>query len=159
MSVVVEIAVAYEFGVHAPLAEVYGLLSDVPASVSHFPQVERLIDMGRGTYRWEMAPVGTPQVHIQTVYACRYVSKKSRGTATVTWTPVPDIGNAQVAGSWTILDAKSHRALTLDISAQVTVPVPGLMQPVVEPIVRQAFESLLEIYIDNLIEAFGGEVE
>lgn len=159
MSVVVEIAVAYEFGVHAPLAEVYALLSDVPASVSHFPKVERLVDMGRGVYRWEMEPVGTPQVHIQTVYASRYVSKKSRGKATVTWTPVEDIGNARVAGSWTIVDEKTHRSLTLDISGAVTVPVPALMQPVVEPIVRQAFEALLETYIDNLIEQLGGEVE
>ena len=30
---------------------------------------------------------------------------------------------------------------------------------IVEPVVRQEFESLLETYIDNLIERFGGEVE
>lgn len=159
MSIVVDIAVAYEFGVRAPLAEVYALLSDVPASVSHFPKVEALVDMGDGVYRWEMERVGTPQVHIQTVYACRYVSKKSRGKASVTWTPVEGIGNARVAGSWTLVSAKTHTALTLDISGTVLVPMPALMQPVVEPVVRQEFETLLEIYIDRLIEQWGGEVE
>lgn len=159
MSVTVPIHVAYEFGVHAPLAEVFAVLADVPQSASHFPSVERLVDMGQGVYRWEMEPLGTPQIHFQTVYASRYVSKKARGKATVSWTPVPGIGNASVAGSWTLQDRKSHTAITLDIEAGVTAPFPQLMQPIVEPVVRQAFESLLEIYIDRLIEHFGGEVE
>ena len=159
MAVVVPIQVAYEFGVHAPYAEVFALLADVPDSVSHFPKVERLVDMGKGVYRWEMEPVGTAQVHFQTVYASRYVAKKGKTKGTVTWTPVPAVGNAQVAGSWTITDHKTHTALTLDIEATVHAPFPQLMHIIVEPVVRQEFESLLETYIDNLIERFGGEVE
>jgi carbon monoxide dehydrogenase subunit G len=159
MPVSVPIRVAYEFGVRAPYAEVFALLADVPESVSHFPKVERLVDMGKGVFRWEMEPVGTPQVHVQAVYASRYVSKKGKTKGTVSWTPVAGIGNAQVGGSWTIVERKTHTALTLDIEATVHTPFPQLMQAIVDPVVRQAFELLLETYIDNLIERFGGEVD
>src|SRR5674476_1214819 len=54
-----------------------------------FPKVDKLTDLGDGIYKWEMEKVGTAQVNIQTVYASRYVSSKSKGT--VVWTPVPDV--------------------------------------------------------------------
>jgi carbon monoxide dehydrogenase subunit G len=156
MTVSVDIDVAYEFAVKATFAKVFALLSDVPASVSHFPHVERLVDMGDGVYRWEMEPVGTAHVHIQTVYASKYVSNKAQGT--VVWTPVPGIGNAQVGGSWTIVKQKGGTALTLDIQGTVVTPAPAVTALVVEPVVRAEFERLIETYIDNLIEALGGEV-
>ena len=48
MGVSVDIDIAYEFAVKAPFKQVFDLLSDVPASVSHFPQVDRLVDLGEG---------------------------------------------------------------------------------------------------------------
>ena len=38
------------------------------------------------------------------------------------------------------------------------VPLPGLMKMVVGPVVEGEFEELVETYVDNLIERFGGEV-
>lgn len=157
MSVSVDIDLGYEFAVQAPYAEVYGVLADVPDSVSHFPKVQRLVPMGRGVYRWEMERVGTEQVHIQTVYACKYVCSKAKGT--VVWTPVEGVGNAQVRGSWTIVKHKDRTALTLDISGTLQIELPALMKPVVVAVVQAEFEQLVETYIDNLIERFGGEVE
>ena len=87
MAVTVNIDLGYEFQVKAKAAEVFLVLSDVPTSVSHFPKVDKLTDLGDGVYQWEMEKVGTAQVNIQTVYASRYVSSKSKGT--VVWTPVP----------------------------------------------------------------------
>jgi len=156
MSLDIPIAVAYEFEVRAPYAEVFGVLADVPASASHFPQVERLVELARGAYRWDMQPVGPPPYSLQTVYACRYVSSKSRGT--VAWTPLEGIGNATVAGSWTLVRGKRSTALTLDIDARLHTPFPALLRVVVEPVLRAEFERLVELYVDNLIERFGGEV-
>lgn len=157
MSVSIPIEMGYEFGVKAPFAEVFGVLADVPESVSHFPKVDRLVDEGGGVYRWEMARVGTAQVHLQTVYASRYVSNKRKGT--VTWTPVPGVGNAQIGGSWAIVDKKGWTHLTLHIDGTVDVALPPVMKPVVAVVVQAEFESLVERYIDNLIARFGGEVE
>ena len=86
MAVTVNIDLGYEFEVKAKAAEVFEVLSDVPTSVSHFPKVDKLTDMGDGVYKWEMEKVGTAQVNIQTVYASKYTSNKAKGT--VVWTPV-----------------------------------------------------------------------
>ena len=117
MTVTVAIDLGYEFAVKAPFKEVFDLLSDVPESVSHFPKVDKLVDMGDGVYRWEMAKVGTAQVNIQTVYASKYVSDRKKGS--VVWTPVPGVGNALVGGSWKISDRKKSTALEFKVSGTV----------------------------------------
>ncbi|MDR7148087.1 carbon monoxide dehydrogenase subunit G [Hydrogenophaga palleronii] len=155
MSITVKIDLGYEFDVKAKASDVFDLLSDVPASVAHFPKVEKLTDMGGGVYQWEMEKVGTSQVNIQTVYASKYTSDKAKGT--VKWTPVKGVGNAQVGGSWKIVDNKKSTGITLAIQGEIEVPLPGLMKMVVAPVVEGEFEKLVEKYIDNLIKAFGGE--
>ena len=158
MAISVDIDLGYEFTVKAKAADVFAVLSDVPTSVSHFPKVEKLTDMGDGVYKWEMEKVGTAQVNIQTVYASKYVSDKAKGT--VKWTPVKNIGNAQVGGSWKVTDNKGKStAIELKIKGTVEVPLPGLMKMVVAPVVEGEFEKLVDKYIANLIKKFGGEVE
>lgn len=157
MTVSVDIDLGYEFTVKAPYDKVFAVLSDVPTSASHFPQVDKLVDLGDNTYRWEMKKVGTPQVGIQTVYACAYKSDAKKGS--VTWTPVKGVGNAQISGSWKITDAKGKTAIVLKTKGTVEVPLPGLMKMVVVPVVNGEFEKLVEKYIDNLIKKFGGEAE
>jgi carbon monoxide dehydrogenase subunit G len=156
MAISVAIDLGYEFAVKAPFNEVFGVLSNVPESVSHFPKVDKLTDMGDGVYKWEMQKVGTSQVNIQTVYASKYASDKARGT--VKWTPVKGVGNAQVGGTWKVADDKGKSTkCVLKIDGIVDVPLPGLMKMVVEPVVASEFEKLVEKYIDNLVKRFGGE--
>ena len=155
MAITVPFDLAYEFEVNAPAAEVFAVLADVPSSASHFPKLSKLVDLGKGAYRWEMEKVGTAQVNIQTVYASKYVSNKAKGT--VVWTPVKGEGNALVGGSWKITDNKKSTALEFKVAGTVDVPLPGLMKLVVVPVVRGEFEKLVEQYIDNLIKRFGGE--
>jgi carbon monoxide dehydrogenase subunit G len=155
MAVNVDIDLGYEFAVKAPFKEVFELLSDVPSSASFFPKVDQLVDLGGGTYRWEMAKVGTAQVNIQTIYASKYSVNKAKGT--VTWTPVKGEGNALVGGHWKVADKKTSTALELKIQGSVEVPVPGLMKMVVAPVVKAEFEKLVDKYIDNLVKKFGGE--
>jgi len=155
MSITVKIDLGYEFQVRTPTAEVFEVLSDVPTSVSYFPKVEKLTDLGDGVYQWEMEKVGTAQVNIQTVYASQYVSDKAKGT--VKWTPVPGVGNALVGGHWKMVSDKKSTILTLSIHGEITVPLPGLMKMIVVPVVQGEFEKLVEKYIANLIVRFGGE--
>ena len=156
MTVKVSIDMGYEIEVRAPAREVFALLADVPASVSHFPKVQRLVDLGDGVYRWEMEKVGTAQVNIQTIYASKYVANKPKDT--IVWTPVEGEGNALVGGSWHIKDKGKSTAIVLKIQGEVAVPLPGLMKMVVAPVVEAEFEKLVEKYLDNLIHTFGGEV-
>jgi carbon monoxide dehydrogenase subunit G len=156
MAVTVHIDLGYEFDVKGKFDDVFAVLSDVPASVSHFPKVEKLTDMGDGVYKWEMEKVGTAQVNIQTVYASKYKSDKAKGT--VTWTPVKGVGNALVGGHWKIKDNKKSTHIELKIDGDINLPLPGLMKMLVEPVVEGEFEKLVEKYIANLVKKFGGEI-
>lgn len=155
MSLTIDLHLAYELDVKASAQEAFALLSDVPRSASHYPKLAHLEDLGKNSYRWEMEPVGSGPVHVQTIYASKYVTNKSKGT--VTWTPVPGEGNARVAGSWTISAHKGFTRLQLEIRGSVDLPLPALMKSVAEPIVEFEFESLTEQYLDHIAQALGGE--
>lgn len=157
MTITVAIDLGYEFTVKAPLAEVFDVVSDVPTSASFFPKVDKLTELSKGVYRWEMEKVGTAQVNIQTVYASKYVSDSKKGT--VTWTPVKGEGNALVGGHWKLKQGKKGTEIEFKVAGTVDVPLPALMKMVVAPVVSNEFEKLVEKYIDNLIKKFGGEVE
>lgn len=156
MSVHVPFDLQYEFEVRAPFAEVFAVLADVPTSASHFPKLHRLVDLGGNAFRWELERVGTEKIHLQTVYASKYVADRRKGT--VVWTPVEGEGNARVGGSWTIGATKSGTRLVLKLDGEVVVPLPALLEPIVRPVILGENERLIETYIDNLVRRFGGEV-
>lgn len=155
MTIKVTIDIGYEFAVKADHATVFDTLSNVPESASFFPKVDRLVDLGDNTYRWEMAKIGVAQVNLQTIYASKYTSNKTKGS--VIWTPVTGEGNALVSGSWKITDKKKSTHLVLKLQGELTLPLPGLMKMVVGPVVEAEFEKMVELYIDNLTKHFGGE--
>ena len=155
MTIHVSINLGYEFAVKASAQTVFDLLSDVPASASHFPKVHKLVDLGAGAYRWEMEDIGLGPVSLQTVYASRYVADRSLGR--VAWTPVDGEGNARVSGHWVIARKKASTLITLRIVSDMTLPLPSLMKGVVTPVVESEFEKLVEQYIDRLALAFGGD--
>ena len=156
MSITVPFDLRYELDVKADADEVYAVLADVPVSASHFPHVDRLVDLGDNCYRWELHKVGVAPVEIRTVYACRYVADPKKRT--VRWSPLPDVGNARIGGSWTIGARKKSTHLVLDIQGEISVALPALMKAIVVPVVAGENEKLVEQYIDNLIQRFGGEV-
>lgn len=155
MAIKVSIDLGYEFAVKADYTTVFETLSNVPVSASFFPKVDRLVDLGDNTYRWEMTKIGIAQVNLQTIYASRYTANKAKGS--VVWAPVEGEGNALVSGSWKITDKKKATHLVLKLQGELTLPLPGLMKVVVGPLVEAEFEKLVEQYIDNLTAHFGGE--
>ena len=155
MTVTVDIDLGYEFTVKAAFKDVYDVLGNVPVSASFFPKVDRLVDLGKNAYRWELARLGVAGASLQAVYASKYTSNRAKGS--VVWVPVKGQGNALISGSWKVTRGKNSTALEFKVWGSVDVPVPGLMTMVVAPVVRSEFETLVEKYIDNLINHFGGE--
>lgn len=155
MTINVNIDLGYEFEVKARAKDVFDILSDVPTSASHFPKVDKLVDLGGGAYRWEMEKIGIGQINLQTIYASKYSSDRTKGT--VRWTPIKGEGNAQVSGHWKISDNKKSTLIVLQINGDFTLPLPGLMKMVVAPVVESEFEKMVEQYISNLTLHFGGE--
>lgn len=149
MAFTVEVDVDRKFEVECTPERAFEVLSDVPWSVSHFPKVERLVDLGGNTYRWEMEKIGFQSYYIQTIYACKYVSDPEK--LTVKWSAVKDEGNAIVSGQWKIKGLKSGATqLHLSTKGAMELPFPSLLRLAVGPFVRNEFESLIDTYIENL---------
>lgn len=154
MAITVEIELHYELGVHASPAEAFALLADLPACARQYPQVDKLVDLGGGAYRWEMEKIGIGNASIQTIYASKYVADKAKGT--VVWKPVKGEGNAEVSGNWKISGSKKRTQLVMQVKGVLTVPLPGLMKMVVAPVVKSTFEKLTDEYTRNLVQQLGG---
>ncbi|MFP4501282.1 MAG: SRPBCC family protein [Candidatus Hydrogenedentota bacterium] len=153
MAFTVDFEVTRTEEVACPYDRVFDVLADVPESVSHFPKVEELEDLGGGVYRWNMQKIGVDKYHIQTIYACKYTSDRGKGR--VKWTPVKGQGNATVKGQWTIkaLDEATTR-FTLKTSGEMEVPLPRLVKMAVAPVVRREFTAMVDRYMENLCATF-----
>lgn len=153
MSVTVPIELSQEIDVRTSADQVFEVLADVPTSASHFPDVERLVDLGGNRFRWELRKVGTAQVHIQTVYAAEYHADRRK--LRIGWTPVEGIGNASIGGSWTITERKGSTRVRLQVHGEIRVPLPALMKLLVVPVVTGEHERLVRQYLRNLVAHFG----
>jgi len=151
MAFTVEISVERTFDVDCTPDRAFEVVSDVPWSVSHFPELDALVDLGEESYRWEMQKIGIDRYYVQTIYACKYKSDPEKKT--VKWTPVKGEGNAQVSGRWNIKELKDGGSrLKLTTKGEMEVPLPRLMKMAVAPMVRQKFEALIDQYLENLQE-------
>ena len=153
MPILVTINVKREFEVNSPYDKVFDTLANVPVSVSYFPKVDRLEDMGDGVFKWEMDKVGVDKYSIQTVYACKYISDKAAGW--VKWEPVKGVGNALVNGEWNIKSLEAGKTkINFASKGDLTIPLPGLLKFIIAPVVSMEFESLIDKYHKNLKEFF-----
>ncbi|MBP8130496.1 MAG: SRPBCC family protein [Candidatus Hydrogenedentes bacterium] len=156
MAFQVDFEIERAFETACPFDRVFDVLSDVPRSVSHFPKVESLVELGGERYRWEMEKIGLDRYHIQTVYACKYVSDRDKGS--VKWTPVKGEGNAEVSGKWTIKTLDDARTrVKLETKGTMSLPLPSLVRIVVAPVVRAEFTRLIDQYLQNLGRTFERE--
>ena len=148
MTVKVSIELDRKFSVSADKNTVFALLSDVPGSASHFPKVEALTDLGDNTFRWEMEKVGLGDHAIQSIYACKYTPDEASGV--VTWSPIKGEGNGIVSGAWTITEGAKGTDVHFKTSADLTLPLPGLLKLAISPVVKHEFNGMVDEYIDNL---------
>lgn len=153
MAINVSIELSRELEIAGSYDEVFDLLADVPRSVSHFPKVHKLTDLGDNTYLWEMEKVGVDKYSIQTAYACHYVSDRDAGT--IRWEPVAGQGNGVVNGSW-VITAKGDTMSTLKFktNAKLTLPLPSLLKQAISPVIKHEFNSLVDQYMRNLKKVF-----
>ncbi|WP_166263883.1 SRPBCC family protein [Marinobacter caseinilyticus] len=153
MAITVSIELNRDIEIPGPYDDVFDLLADVPRSASHFPKVDKLVDLGDNAYRWEMDKIGVDKHAIQSVYASQYSADREGGK--ITWTPVKGEGNGVVKGSWVLTskDDNTTRA-KFQTSAELTLPLPGLLKLAISPVIKHEFNSLVDTYMANLKKAF-----
>ena len=128
---------------------VYQLLSDVPRSVAHFPEIEELVEQ-KGVWIWKLKKLGAGPLIYQVHYGARYsFDAASRG---VRWEAVPDVGNAQVSGRW-IIEASRF---TMESTYVVHTPFPRLMKGAAEAIMHRENDRIIGTYLENLVVTLHG---
>lgn len=148
----VKINIKKKFSVSKNIDSVYNLLSDVPASTSHFPDLDQLIEEQANTYRWEMKKMGLGAISFQTIYACKYISDSD--AKSIKWTTQKTADqNAIVSGEWILEETGNGCDITLLTDALMTIPLPSLAGIGIKPVVKVEFENLINLYIKNLSRA------
>lgn len=148
MAFTVNVDFSRKFEIEAPFDTVFDVLANVPESASHFPNVDKLVDLGGNAYRWEMKKIGVASYSLQTIYASKYEPDHEKGT--IKWTPVPGEGNAEVRGNWKLLNKGGKTECRLSTSGVMEVPLPKLVKMMVAPIVIAEFNRMVDKYTDNL---------
>lgn len=153
MSFAVVINIQREFETSSASDNVFGLLADVPRSASHFPKVDKLVDLGDNAFRWEMEKISIASYTLQqTIYASRYTADAA--ARKVTWTPVQGVGNALVEGEWVITPKEGGTKVALKTKGDLTVEFPSFLEFIISPLVVMEFTSMIDRYLANLQETF-----
>ncbi len=148
MTVKIAIDLNRKFIVNADINTIFSLISDVPASVAHFPKVQALTPLADNAFRWEMEEISSGGHSIQTIYACQYTTDSD--AKTVVWTPIKGEGNGVVSGKWKLTEVPTGTHVSFTTKVELTMPFPRLLKLVVSPIVKLEFTGLVETYLRNL---------
>ena len=137
--------------VPASPAEALALLADIPESTAHFPSLLSLV-AAQGGYTWTLAPVKVKGIPVQLVYGCRYTIDGS----VVSWSPVPDVGNAEVSGTWTVTASGTGSRLVLENNLILSVGFPRLFRSVAQSALEANNAALIAGYVANLSKTLSG---
>ncbi len=131
----------------------WAYLRDARQTLSHYPKLQTLTDLGDDTWRWEMEPTGTRGFSHQVVYAVVYRYDEQAGE--IVWDPIEDEGNAQVNGSFSIVPVGDDGHVRVDFRThcEFEIPAPRMLRSVIGPFVRREFTWQIDRFVDNLEKA------
>ena len=153
MSVTVPISISLDFYTDAPIQSVFEVLSDVPLSIGHFPNVEKLVALGGDKYRWEMEKMGSQNYYFQVKYTTQY--KWNEAEKWIRWSPMAE-GNGEFSGCWKLQTESRGTRVYFENQGQLQLPLPRLAKRLVQPFVSNKFQELFDLYIANLQQTFAG---
>jgi hypothetical protein len=128
-------------------------MQDIPGAVRMFPALRRLVELGPDTYRWELEPLGTAVYKVPITFATRF--SVDLAARRVTWQPVPEVGNARLAGALAFAAAAAGTRFSLRVEGRIILPLPFVLKPVAAPVVASEFERLVEGFAANILRAVG----
>lgn len=138
----------------APYEKVVVLLGDLEDTIRRFPKLRRLKKLGDMAYLWEMSPIGSRIANIahEVSYAAQYTLDLKGGR--LSWTPLPQHGNATIRGAFQIARSGAQTRLTFDVSGELRdVPVPLMYRLVAPPFIQGKFTHLVDVFLQNTRDA------
>jgi len=150
------IEIPIERSFHAPgFAAAWSVLRDARETLSHYPRLKRLTDLGDDTWRWEMEPMGASGFRHQVVYAVVYRYDEPAGE--ILWDPIEGEGNAQVSGAFRLRPVGDIGGVRVTFSTQcnLEIPAPRMLKSLIGPFARREFNGQIDCFIANLEQAIG----
>lgn len=145
----------HEIEVAATPQATFDLLADVPASASHFPNLEGVHPEPAGAWTWSLEKIGIGKVFVQTTYALRYTKRPEEHT--ILWEPVAGVGNGLSRGSWVIGEVPGGARLRFENVLDVKFRgLPRLLRRVVEPFAVEENAKLIRAYMANIASTLSG---
>jgi len=148
MSITVPVYVKKTFEVEYSGEEVFKILSDVPNSVSHFPNISRIDNIGKNAFQWEMKKSVVASLNIETVYSCNYSYNKDEGW--VKWNSRQINGGGKMDVKWVIDPKKGATKIEFSSDGMLEIPLSSIFKLIVTPLVISEFENMVDKYIENL---------
>jgi len=148
----IDIAITRQFSVSADFDTVWALLVDTQATVEHYPSLEKLVDLGDHSWRWELQPTGVKNISYQLIYSVRYGF--DRDTGVISWTPLKAEGdNGHIRGQFDITTVDDKTSVTLTTDGSLDIPIPRLLAIAAKPLVEREFNQQIEKFVGNLESA------
>ncbi|MCB9778615.1 MAG: SRPBCC family protein [Alphaproteobacteria bacterium] len=143
--------------VQAPCAPdvAWALVSDVPRSVSHFPGLDGLDDLGGLRYRWRLARFEVGPVHFDASYTAQY--HLDPAARVVRWETVQR-ENLAAAGSWTVLPLGAGCQLAFQTRLDLSVPCPRVFRPAVQRAIPVISGKQMKTYAERIAATLGGRL-
>lgn len=147
----VNISIARSVDVPAPVERVRGLLEDYEGTIKRFPKLRKLTPLGKDSFLWEMAPIGSKAARIahEVSYGAKY-SVNAR-TGELSWVPVAGKGNATIEGRMRIEGKGKATRVSFDVSGELRdVPVPLMYRLVAPPFIQGKFTRLVDVFLEQI---------
>lgn len=147
------------FDVSATPSEMFELITNVPRSASHFPDLQNLVQLDDYTWRWEMSPVSYAGVTMQPVYVLRYQWQADR--LYMRWDPVrQDEHFVVVEGNWQLKPRENgpgtNAYFLLDM--QFELPVPQMIAGMAKQLLTTEIGKGVDGYVANMTRTLGAVV-
>ena len=152
MAVEITIDFSKQMTLDADFDEVFDLVADVPKIATMFPKVDKIVELGDNSFRWEMEKTGVSKYTIQVIYACKYENDKEKGV--INWQPVDGVGNGVNEGTANLKQTDNGTFVDFSTRLTMTLPLPRLAKGLVKPLIVREFNSVADKFEKNMINYF-----
>lgn len=132
-------------------ARLAGLLTDVEATLKKFPKLRKLHALGDQDYRLDMQTIGSSVARIAHDVSFGARCSADPAKSTLSWKPLPKVGNAQVEGHLQLAGEGKSTRITLRVKGELhDVPVPLMYRLVAPAFIQGKFSALIDAFLDKL---------
>lgn len=135
-------------------AELIAALSDMPATLSHFPKLKPITELDTNRYRWDLEAIGAAGIEHEVSFATDFVTDVDAGE--IRFTAVPKEGNASISGVFRAQDKGGETELVLEVGGTLhDIKVPMLLRGPAKPFIKGMFEKLVDRFVERVSAAHG----